>query len=119
MLLGRCHLCGCALRIHSYFVADGYQHEEYYCHGCGEFSRGAIRLRSEDPAWQAVYVRRQALIEQGPPDRRLVKRQRRKHSEVRQWCEEIYELTRRLIDKEDALAHADAESGHHGSLTQG
>ncbi|MGB9624688.1 MAG: hypothetical protein ACPMAQ_07475 [Phycisphaerae bacterium] len=108
MLLGRCHLCGCALRIHSYFVAEGYQHEEYYCHSCGEFSRGAIRLRSDDPAWQAVYARRQALIKHGPPDHGLLRRRRRKDSEVRRWSEQIYELTRQLVEAEQASSDAGA-----------
>lgn len=102
MLLGKCHLCGSVLRIHSHFVADGYQHEEYYCRCCGEFNRGAIRLRTDDPIWRALYERRQALIEQGPPDPRLLRRRRRKDSEVRRWSEQIYELTRRLVEEEQA-----------------
>jgi len=107
MLLGKCHLCGSILRIHSHFVADGYQHEEYYCLGCGEFSRGAIRLRPEDPVWQALYERRQALIEQGPPDHGLLRRRRRKSSEVRQWSERIYELTRQLVEEGEASPRAE------------
>ncbi len=95
MPLGQCHLCGRVLIIHSHFVAEGYQHEEYYCDGCGEFSRGVFPLRLDDPAWRELYERRQKLIEQGPRRRRFTGH---RHQATRKWAEEIGRLTRQLLD---------------------
>jgi hypothetical protein len=102
MVLGQCHLCGRTLAVHAHFRADGYQHEEYYCDGCGEYSRGMIRLRFDDPAWWAVYERRQSLIEQGP-GRAIFRRGRRHRARILEdRAAEISRLTRELLEDDHA-----------------
>lgn len=97
VLLGKCHRCGRALVVHSWFVAEGYQHEEYYCDGCGEFSRGLIPLHPGDPAWRTVYEERQDLIEKGPGDHGRLKHPRDRDQSVREWADRVFDLTQELL----------------------
>jgi hypothetical protein len=95
--LGRCHQCGNLLTVHGHFVAEGYQHEEYYCRACGGIERRAIRLRLDDPGWRKVYDRRQRLIAQGPTSGSFLKRRRGDAKGTRLWIEEIFRLGQRLV----------------------
>ena len=104
MALGRCHLCGRTLVVHAHFLADGYQHEEYYCDSCGEFSRGMILLRFEDPAWRAIYEHRQSLIEQGPSHSTLARGRRHRAQIVGDWAAEICRLTQQLMEEDRTAA---------------
>lgn len=101
MSFGKCHLCGRTLVLHSWFVADGCQHEEYYCDGCGDFNRGMFPLRLEDPAWRTVYQRRQELIEKGPRRHGRLHDHRRKAEIIQQWAEQVRDLGQRLLDAAD------------------
>ena len=96
--LGRCHQCGHLLLVHGQLIAEGYQHEEYYCRACGGIERRAIRLRLEDPAWRKVYERRQKLIARGPAAGRFLKRHRSDTKAARRWIEEIFRLGRGLVE---------------------
>ncbi len=118
MLLGKCHLCGCVLVIHSHFVADGYQHEEYYCNGCGEFSRGVFPLRLNDAAWRELYERRQKLIEGGPDRHHFADRARHKGRVVKKWAAEVYDLTQQLVrtGEESPTSTAKPSGIHRPSL---
>jgi hypothetical protein len=95
--LGWCHQCGNLLVVRGYFVAEGHQHEEYYCRACGGIERQAIWLRLDDPAWRKVYEQRQKLIAQGPTSERFLKRHRSDAQATRRWVEEIFWLGQRLV----------------------
>jgi hypothetical protein len=95
--LGRCHQCGNLLGVHGHFVAEGHQHEEYYCSACGGIERRVIRLRLNDAPWRKVYERRQKLIAQGPASGGLLKRHRSNAKATRRWIEEIFRLGQRLV----------------------
>ena len=115
MVLGKCHLCGRTLAVHSWFVAEGHQHEEYYCDGCGQFCHGMFPLRLDDPGWRAIYIHRQELIEKGPGRNGLVKDHRRKAEMIKRWAEEVYDLGQRLqapgrLDHATATDHGNQEA---------
>lgn len=99
--LGRCHRCGNLLAVHGHFVAEGYQHEEYYCRACGGIERRAIRLRLDDPAWRKVYERRQKLTVEGPARGRFLKRRGSDAQATRRWIEEIFRLGQRLVGEDE------------------
>lgn len=99
--LGRCQRCGNLLAVHGHFVAEGYQHEEYYCRACGGIERRAIRLRLDDPDWRDIYEQRQELITQGPTGGRLLKRQHSDAKATRRWIEDIFRLGQRLVGEGD------------------
>lgn len=99
--IGRCHLCGRLLPIHDWFVADGFQHEEYYCDRCGETARRVFQLRLSEPRWRELHERRQLLMERCCRRRGLFRR----HPDARQisvWLAQIHELGA-------ALAHSPFE----------
>lgn len=96
--LGRCHQCGNLLAVHGHFVAEGYQHEEYYCRACGGIERRVIRLRLDDTAWRKLYERRQRLITQGPRRGNLLRWHRSDAKTTRRWVEEIFRLGQRLVE---------------------
>jgi hypothetical protein len=99
--LGRCHQCGNLLAVHGHFVAEGHQHEEYYCRACGGIERRTIRLRLDDPAWRKLYERRQKLITQGPTAGRFLKHQRSDAKATRRWIDEIFRLGQRLVEADE------------------
>lgn len=103
--IGRCHICGRLLPVHDWFVADGFQHEEYYCDRCGETARGVFQLRLNEPRWRGLYERRQLLIERRCPGRGLFRR-RCDARRVAAWLEQIHEAGAALA----AAAPADAAS---------
>jgi len=108
--LGRCHQCGNLLAVHGRFVAEGYQHEEYYCRACGGIERRAIRLRLDDSTWRNVYERRQKLITQGPSAGRFLKRHRSDANATRRWVEEIFRLAQHLVGEDVPASPAEQPS---------